>query len=86
MGQLLALVETKTVYKKQSKCTGDIYVIKKHLIDAREDAVRKDNETIDAYNVNLALPKVTIRRFERCSVIMTNFGKSHWETKILRNP
>lgn len=56
-GDMLAVVATKNVYNKRNKSNGDIDVIKKHLPDSREDAVRKDDETIDADNVKRLVDK-----------------------------
>lgn len=54
-GEILGVVETKTVNNKRNKSTRDIYVINKHLSDATKATVSKADETIDAYNVRLVV-------------------------------
>lgn len=54
-GEMLGVVEKKTVYNKQNKSTCDIDVINKHLYDAREESVSKADGTIDEDNVKLGV-------------------------------
>lgn len=54
-GEMLGIIDTKKVYKKRNQPTRDIDVIYKHLADAREAAVKKADETINAETVKLCV-------------------------------
>lgn len=54
-GGMPEVVDTKTVYRKHNKSTRDIDVIKKHIADAREAAISKADQIIDANNFKLGV-------------------------------
>lgn len=54
-GEIIGAVETKTVYNNTKKSVRGIYVINKHLDDAREFSISKTDETIEADKFKLAV-------------------------------